>query len=146
MKKNIYIGIDPDNNKSGIAFYNTEIKELILLNLDFFELIQYLKNIYNKNVLIIIEKGELNKFMFTAQNKKKSVALKIATGVGKNFAITDLLIEFCKLNNFDYKIYVPKGKKFKSEFMQKNFGIKRSNQETRDAVRCILQYLPLKFY
>lgn len=128
------VGIDPDIIKSGIAIYQNN--KLSFQMLDFIDLCAFI--IENKTARFIIEKGEANRSLFNARKGKNiSTSLKIAMNTGKNYAVSDLLIQFCIKNNIDFKIYIPKGEKRKKEFYEKFniFGAK--NQELRDALRCI---------
>ena len=65
-KPDFIIGIDPDVDKSGVSFLDTEIKKLNLYSLTLSELIVYLKSIkakseeLNKNIIIVVEGGWSN--------------------------------------------------------------------------------------
>ncbi len=144
IKNKIYIGIDPDVENSGIAILDKKSKiKLQFKILDYFELFDYLIQLNNKHdILVVIEKGELNKAIFTAhKSKTKAIASKIGSSVGRNFEATNIIIKFCEYVNINYKIYVPKSKKFDAKFVKQAFGYAgQTNQDKRDALRCIAGY------
>lgn len=146
MKK---IGIDPDTEKSGFCVVDTDgtKKKLIeLSNLRFYELLERIEHyvlewqLSGLKYVIVIEKGENNKALFNAHKAtSKRVAAKIGMHTGKNFAITDLIVEYCERNKLNYKTYTPTSTKLDHKFISKIFPeLKRSNSEQRDAIRCIL--------
>lgn len=142
MKKyEILIGIDPDVDKSGVALsFNGK---LTLLNLTFFDLYDYLKNCQSlfKSFLVVIEKGESNKALFNSKGKK-SVASTIGMKTGRNFEVTNKIAEMCEYLKIDYEFYVPTSQKLSHDYLNKIVELpKRTNEEQRDAVRCILKYL-----
>jgi len=153
IKNKIYVGIDPDVENSGIAILdkNSKIK-LQFKILDYFELFDYLRQLNNKHdILVVIEKGELNKTLFKAEavyrntkgnnTKKLKFGLKVASRTGRNFEATNIIIKFCEYVNINYKIYVPKSKKFDAKFVKQAFGYAgQTNQDKRDALRCIAGY------
>ena len=137
----IKIGIDPDISKSGFCILlNNEVKELSLLS--FFDLTAHLlelKEYYDnckQKYVVVIEKGESNKALFNAKGGA-GVANKIAMQTGKNFAVTELLIEFCDREKIPYKLYVPKSAKWSHDYTKKivkNLP-KQTNPDKRDAIR-----------
>ena len=149
----IFIGIDPDVEKSGVAVFDRKTKKIELSNLKFFavfDFLIFLKTVAKKEdpelkILIIIEKGELNKAIFkakTAQNK--SVSAKIGVNVGKNFETTNKLIEMAEYLGIKYEIFIPNKftPKFNSSYAKNVYGIiERTNQDMRDALRCISRYI-----
>jgi len=139
----LYIGIDPDIDNSGVATYSNESKEILLNNLNLPELIKYIKCLRNNDILVVIEKGEENKSIFHVA-KNKTVASKIGVNVGKNFAVTKIIADFMKHYNIDFEYFVPNKKtpKLNHATVKAMFDIKtkRTNQEQRDALRCIVKY------
>ena len=142
------IGIDPDVEKSGVVVFDVDEKDLIILNLTFVEIIQFFE-VQDKNTLVVIEKGENNKALFTASKSLGSLLtrLKIAMNIGKNFQLTENISDICKLNKLDFKFYTPTSGKLNHDYLVSilknrcNFSFNRSNQETRDAIRCILSFI-----
>lgn len=137
----IKIGIDPDTEKSGFCILLgnqvTELTTLSFFNLTahLLELKEYYDGCLHKYV-VVIEKGEDNKALFNAKGSPR-VAAKIAMQTGKNFAITDLLIEYCKRNDIKYKVYVPTSAKWDHNYAKKVVLKlpRQTNQEKRDAIR-----------
>ena len=140
---NIIIGIDPDIKSNGVAFVHDDIIELY--NMPFWDLFHYIKNLAAKSdggILIVIEHGEQNKAIFTAKNAtNRAVSAKIGSSVGKNFAISQILIELCEMENIPYKKYVPHSMKWRHEYVKNNYSIyKRTNQDQRDALRAAIAF------
>jgi hypothetical protein len=149
----IYIGIDPDCDKSGVAVLTVE-KHLLLFNLKFFEMFLFLQDAknfhdFNKNELIvIIEAGWLNKsvwhglkyFLTLLKTPQRAFvyAAKIGSKTGANHETGRKIVEMCEYLNIEYKLVKPTQKKVNSEFFFKLTGIKRSNQDQRDAAMLIL--------
>lgn len=136
-------GIDPDIEKSGFAAIsgNEIVKKG---NLSFFKLLEEIDYFAKDGYLIAIEQGERNKHLFTAQKNISrtgaAVALKVASDVGKNYAASTLLVQYCIKHSYAYTIYVPKSQKWTHIIASKavrGLGA-RSNQEVRDAVRCAM--------
>jgi len=136
----VYIGIDPDSDRSGVVILKDGKLEKKMLGL--FELEKYLLTFRDtvSKYLVVIEKGELNKRLFNAVKMPKRVGLKVAAGIGKNFMITDLLIDFCEIFKITYETYTPRTKKLDSKEMKLLTGMEKSNQEIRDAFRCVQKY------
>lgn len=143
----VYVGIDPDTEKSGVAYFHKDSKNVELHNFTYMELYNYLDwllEITNEKVKIIIEKGEKNKAIFNANKAvNKRVAAKIGVSVGRNFEAANIIEQFCKYLGLDYEFYTPTFKKLDNKFVQKQFNLKqtRTNEEQRDALRCIMKYI-----
>lgn len=141
----IYIGIDPDTKKSGVAIYDKSKNSVSLLNLDLPELIYKILefNDKHKEILVVIEKGEENKTIFHPA-KNKSVAKKIGVNCGKNFQVTNIIANFMKYHNVNYEFFVPTKStpKWNHSFAKAIFRLQqnKTNQEQRDALRCIIKY------
>jgi hypothetical protein len=146
MNKTKYIiGIDPDLKKSGVClirkndtgggFLLVEYKALKL-----YQLYDYLRTITTEvpeNYVIVIEKGEKNRFAFTAKDaKSRAIGAKINQSVGKNFAVTELLIEFCEDHKYNFETYTPKTEKFNERLVYTLTGKIIKNADIRDALRC----------
>lgn len=144
----IYIGIDPDVEKSGVAIWSKGVTSLH--NFDYMQLFESLQNFQKHkekySILVVIEKGETNKAIFNANKAvNKRVAAKIGVSVGRNFEATNVIEQFCKYLELDYIFFVPNKAtpKFNNKFVQDNFDLntKRTNEEQRDALRCIMKYI-----
>lgn len=136
MKTNIYIGIDPDIDKSGVAIWDRRDKSLELYNMTLPELIDELKA-YNVPIHVVIEAGWLiNKSNWhTAQGQFRRE--RIAKNVGENHAIGKIIEQFCKHLNFSHELQKPKGKINQQTFKNMTKVIKRTNQEQRDAAMLV---------
>jgi hypothetical protein len=137
------IGIDPDNTLNGVAeIENSKIK--VFKNMNFFELQDYLVKQDKENTVVVIEQGEQNKALYNAKGKL-SIALSVAKDVGKNFMITDLIIQFCKHIKLNYQTYMPRCHKWNHQFVVRLGCVeKRTNQEQRDAIRAALSHTKIK--
>lgn len=145
------IGIDPDINKTGVCVYDVEENILAFLMQNFFQLTEMIKqHLFIHKILVVIEKGEENKAIFGAQMTAKKYgilpALKHAQNVGQNFAITNLIEQFCKEYKIDYQFYCPKktDAKLTVNYMKSIEVDGATNQELRDAFRCIQKYYFIK--
>lgn len=142
----IYIGIDPDTDKSGVAIYCGIHKKIELYNLELPQLIEKIKNyekISKQEILVVIEKGENNKSIFHT-SKTKAIAGAIGVKVGKNFQVTSEIEKFMIYLGIRYEFFTPNKHtpKWNHKFAKSMFGFDgdRSNQEQRDALRCIAKY------
>ncbi len=149
----IYIGIDPDTEKSGMAIWSEGV--LSLHNFDYMKLFESLQNFSKHrdtyNITVVIEKGELNKAIFKASKPSPKVknkiahAAKIGSSVGRNFEATNIIEQFCKYLELDYEFFVPNKNtpKLSNKIVQAGFDLntKRTNEEQRDALRCIMKYI-----
>lgn len=135
----ILIGIDPDVERSGVAFLKDN--KLKLQNLTFFELFEMLKA-YRYEVIkpiVYVECGYLNKSNWHKKaGKSAAINAKIGERTGANFETAKKIIEMCiylGLPNFQIK---PTSSKINNGFFQKLTGLKiRTNQEVRDAYMLI---------
>ena len=133
------IGIDPDVDKSGIAFINGTT--LTLENLTFFELFDMLKFYKEKEVkpVVYVECGFLNKSNWH-KNSGKSAAFnaKIGEYTGANFETAKKICEMCDYLNIPHIKIKPTQSKTSSDYFKKLTGAKfKTNQEQRDAYMLI---------
>lgn len=138
QNKNL-VGIDPDIDKSGVAFSNGELIEL--KNLTFFELFEYLKTLGSRTekLYIYIECGYLNQSNWHKRADRSSAFnAKVGERTGANFETAKKIVEMCeylKLQHFKIK---PTRTKVKASFFKSLTGIQsRTNQEQRDAYMLI---------
>jgi hypothetical protein len=130
----IYIGIDPDIEKCGYAVWDKSDKSIECRTLNIAELIADLK-LYMVPVYVVLEAG----WLISKSNwhgKSGVVAQRIAKNVGENHAAGKIIEQFLKYHNFSYTLVKPKGK-VDSKTFEKITGIKRSNQDVRDAVMLV---------
>ena len=140
------IGIDPDREKSGIAIIDNN--ELIIDNLSFFELFDFIKK--NKDLIksISIEAGWLNKpsNFHKGYFNKKGVYIKnsnnvnesIAKYVGTNHETGRKIVEMCEYLGIGYELIRPTKTKVNAGLFCAITGFKRSNQDQRDAAMLII--------
>jgi hypothetical protein len=139
----IYIGIDPDAKKNGIA--TIESNKLELYNLTFFETLDFIKNIMLiGKVYVFIEAGFLNQANWhTKIGQSIATAAEIGNRTGANHETARKLHEMVEYLGCSYKLVKPTSSKIKTEFFHKITGIKKSNQEQRDAAMLIINYLKI---
>jgi hypothetical protein len=137
---NLLIGIDPDCDKSGVAFL--ESGELNLFNLTFPQLMRSLEE--NKEFLkmVIIEAGWLNKSVWhlpqslsrMSASQAHKVGAETGRRVGRNHATGTLIAEMCESMGLPYLLVKPTRTKLNAEEFKLLTGYEgRTNQETRDA-------------
>ena len=142
-KKKVFVGIDPDTEKSGFAIKCGKVFNLY--NFTFFELYEKLKTIRENSkednipTEVYIECGFLN-----GGNRHKVNSLsnaynsKIGERIGANHEIAKKICEMCEYLGLDYKQIKPTRSKTNSEFFQQITGYdKRTNQEQRDALMLV---------
>jgi hypothetical protein len=129
----MYIGIDPDTEKSGFAIWQN--KELFLYNLSFPKVQEFLLENKDKIKKVVISAGWLNKTNYHAKcSFNKSVNSIIGERVGANHQIGKLIAEYCEHYNITFELSKPKAKKLDAEtFKNITKFDKRTNQEQRDA-------------
>ena len=143
MVKKVFIGIDADTHKSGVAVKCGKIFNLY--NLTFFELFEKLNGISINSkesgipTEVHVECGFLN-----GGNRHKvfggSHALnsKIGERIGANHETAKKICEMCDYLGLEYKQIRPTKSKTNSDFFKQITGYdKRTNQEQRDALMLI---------
>ena len=151
MRNNIhiFIGIDPDTDKSGIACWDSELKAFDYIKaMQFWEVIEEFEawnipfhvtisagwlipksNFHNKDRII---KGKIVK-------QSKSVGEKIALAVGQNHEVGLLIEQYCIINGIPYTLAKPQGKVNAQTFKNITKWQKRTNQDMRDAAMLVFQ-------
>lgn len=161
-KRKFVVGIDPDNQKSGVACISVPSRNIKLFKYGFPKLIDELQLIKKYKdelcfkVEIIIEGGWLNKSNWHVQGKYMSAqkAAAIGRNAGMNHQTGILIAEYCEYLGLDYKVVKPLKKCWKGRdgkitqeeaeyFMGK---LPRINQDLRDALLLAWVYagLPVK--
>ena len=145
------IGIDPDTDKSGVAFFKPKLNKVTMLNnMTFFELYHYLDftqetaTTTGAKFEIVIEAGWLNaKSNF--HGAFGGAAERIGAKVGANHETGKKIAEMCEYLNIPYKLVKPLslkpwgGKKINhAQFVQQTGWVGRTNQEQRDAAMLVL--------
>jgi len=132
----MFIGIDPDVDKSGFAAWDGN-QFVELDNMVFWEIIDALANystLYQRRLRVMIEAGWLNKKSNYHYAKNKSTGERIAKNVGSNHQVGKLLAEYCDTNNINFELIRPTNKKLDSiSFKQLTGYSKQTNPEKRDA-------------
>lgn len=133
------IGIDPDVDKSGVAFINGNT--LTLENLTFFKLFDLLRFYKEKEQkpIVYIECGFLNKSNWHKKaGKSAAFNAKIGEHTGANFETAKKIVEMCEYLELPHVKVKPTRKKIDNEFFKQITGSKiRTNQEQRDAYMLI---------
>jgi hypothetical protein len=135
----ILIGIDPDLHKNGVAEYNTITKKIKTYALEFWDLISYLNkmNIENGNTIKVrLGAGWENPKTNWHESKGKGVDQKISMSIGMNHGVGMKIMEWCEYHEVPYDLCVPKkgATKWSQEKVTKLTGIKRVNEDIRDAI------------
>ena len=132
----MFIGIDPDTKKSGVAFF-LKNDRLELNNLTFFELYSTLVDFqtnFKFKIIVIIDAGWLNKSNFHVTGTNKKVNGKIGERVGANHEVGKKIAEMCEHLGIEYKLNKPTNSKVNAEKFKKLTGYKnKTNQDQRDA-------------
>lgn len=137
-----YIGIDPDRERSGVAFCRANsgmIEEL--KTLAFFELMEYLKEKkeMESELVVVVESGNKiqgNWHINDSDSARK--AARIGGYVGANHAIGEKIVEMCKYLSIFCVEKIPSRKKLNSEtFKMYTRWNGRTNQEMRDAAMLV---------
>ena len=139
LKEKFMIGIDPDVDKSGVAFLNGN--ELKLDNLTFFQLFDYLKDMKEiyKGLIVYVECGFLNKSNWHKKSDKSAAFnSKIGEFTGANFETAKKIVEMCEYLKISHiKIKPTRSKISNDSFKQITGYTGRTNQEQRDAFMLI---------
>jgi len=135
----IYIGIDPDVDKSGVAI--KQGKEIFLFNYRFFDLYRVLHDFKidkESDVTVVIECGYLNKGNWHKTAGSNSVNAQIGQRTGANHEVAKKIVEMCEYFGLTYEQVKPTRSKVNSEFFKQITKItQRTNQEQRDAYMLI---------
>lgn len=109
-KGTVIIGIDPDNQESGVGAVFDD-KAFLAYKMNFPALIDYLKamNESCKKIKVVIEGGWLNKSNWHVLNKFMTAVKAAAIGrsTGMNHQTGILIVECCKHYNIPYEIVKP---------------------------------------
>lgn len=143
----ILIGIDPDVDKSGVAYIGIDCV-LILDNLTFFKLydfLSYVKNLSEKGKIIAtplkvyIEAGWLNKTNWHTSSKMNiATVAQIGARTGANHETGRKIAEMCEYLKINYELVRPTQSKVDAVYFKQLTKYQgRTNQEQRDAAMLI---------
>lgn len=144
----ILIGIDPDVDKSGVAYIGIN-KEMQLNNMTFFELFDYLayaKKVSetmlitaNVPIKVYIEAGWLNKTNWHTSGKMNTATVaQIGARTGANHEVGRKIAEMCEYLKIDYELVRPTQSKVDAVYFKQLTKYQgRTNQEQRDAAMLI---------
>ena len=79
----------------------------------------------------------------TQFNAVLGINSKVSAMAGVNFGVSRLLIQYCEKNNIKYRTSTPKLAKLTDAQVLKRTGLKVSDKELKDAIRCFLIELDL---
>lgn len=138
----LYIGVDPDIDKSGVCLYYSKTN-FELLNLKFFELfdkLYLLKDCENLDIEVVIESGWLNKSNWhKVTNGSAAINANIGLRTGANHEVGRKIVEMCQYLGLKHHLIKPTKSKVNAETFKaitKYQG--RTNSEMRDS--CLLVY------
>lgn len=138
MRPHIFIGIDPDVDKSGFAYWDTRDPGAFYVDTKrFWELHQYFMDNADKHgvMLVRVEAGWLNaKSNFHHRpGQTKAIGERIAKNVGANHEVGRKIAEMCEHMGIEYQLVRPGKSKVQPEYFEKITRIKTRNQEKIDA-------------
>lgn len=131
----IYIGIDPDLIKSGVAFWFKDQKHLELKLMTTTQIILELKFMadLSSDFEVILEAGWLNKKSNFRQTQNKAVGERIAKNVGENHATGKIIEQACQELEITYRLVRPTKTKVNKTYFFNLTGQKVASSELRDA-------------
>ena len=162
MKKyDVVIGIDPDVDKSGVAFLMVENRIIELENLTFADLLDYLREIRDvltkegRFFVVVVEAGWLNKAHWhVGKGGSAARAAAIGNHTGRNHEVGRKIVEMCRHYGIEVveqpplrKMWKGRDGKITHEELEHFTGIMgKTNQEARDAALLAWEYagLPIR--
>src|SRR5690606_5123563 len=147
--KRVIIGVDPDVDKNGVAIYEKSTKDLQLLTLSFFQLLDYLSQNKDQIKEVVIEASWKHKKANFHENRRGvGVASQIGARTGANHEVGRKIVEMCSYLSIPSKEVLPlrkrwsgpNGKITHEEFRKLTGYIGSTNQEKRDAALLIWGY------
>ena len=160
-KYDVVIGIDPDVDKSGVAYVEPESRILEAMSLTFAELLDYLQELRDiltergQTFVVVIEAGWLNKAHWHVGLRGSAArAAAIGNHTGRNHEVGRKTVEMCRHYGIEVveqpplrKMWKGKDGKITHEELQIFTGITgKTNQEARDAALLAWEYagLPIR--
>jgi len=133
-----YMGIDPDCDKSGVAFYDTDLKRIYSLhNWDLVSLLHWLESYSCTRVYV--SAGWLNRSNFHhARGMTLAKVAQIGERVGANHEVGRQIVKACKHYGIEVVEVRPTMAKLDAAAFKRLTGWQgRTNQEQRDAAMCV---------
>lgn len=157
-KADIIIGIDPDVNKSGVAYIMNKGADVVLLSLALPELFEYLKkaaNINNMKTVVVVEASWLISFNWHVKHKdSKGVISAKGLDIGRSQEVGRQIVKCAQYYGLEVveklplkKIWKGKDGKITDAEIKAFMPIQgRTNQEERDAALLAWDYagLPIR--
>ena len=156
----VFIGIDPDSDKSGVALLMKKSRALTVGSFSFPELIDYVKAVRAKycesHILVVVEGGWLNESNWHVKYTPMSTSKAAAMGrnVGMNHQTGILIVQILDYLDIPFDVVKPLAKgwcgkdgKITAEELAYFTGYNgRTNQDGRDAALLAWEYagLPVK--
>ena len=138
----LYIGIDPDVDKSGFAEWHKPLKKFSAIEaLTLPEMLDRLHAIRDNIALVVVEAGFLNKGnRHTFKGQSVAAAAKTGENVGRNHQRGMDIVEILEWMRIPYRLQKPSSKnswKNDEKIFQKMTGVKGGNPEKRDAAMLV---------
>ena len=137
----IYIGIDPDVDRNGVAILFTVNRNFHLEGMKFWELIGVMQENIDegRTFFVRLEAGWLLPKSNWHGASSKFAGERIAKNVGANHQVGKLIEAWLVKNNVPYELVKPKGK-VSAEYFLSLTGIKtkKSEQDKRDAAMLLI--------
>ena len=161
MKYDNVIAVDPDVDKSGVAYLRVATRELEVTNLSFPDLLDYLnyadgecKNA-NQTLVVVVEAGWLNQSNWHVRSKDNvRIASAKGNSTGRNHEVGRKIVEMCRHYGIDVvekkplvKCWKGPGGKITQEELNSFTGLAgRNNQDARDAALLAWEFanLPIR--
>ena len=138
----LYIGIDPDVDKSGFAVWHKPLKKFSSIEaLTLPEMLDKLHSLRDSIALVVVEAGFLNKGnRHTFKGQSVAAAAKTGENVGRNHQRGMDIVEILEWMRIPYRLQKPSSKnswKNDEKIFQKMTGVKGGNPEKRDAAMLV---------
>lgn len=139
----IYIGIDPDIDKSGVAIVSKSSRLFKTGTMGFWALhrmlLDYKESLQVLPFMVYLEAGWLNRPANFHRATSKRVSDRIAKNVGENHAVGKLIEQLLVREKIPYQLVKPESRKWDAETYQRITGdLKtRTNSEMRDAAKLV---------
>ena len=136
----VFIGIDPDVDKSGVALWSPSRQELLVNTKKFFDLFDFLLETKRNmsecaKIVVVVEAGWLNKKSnyHGSAYQTKAAGERISKNVGSNHETGRKIVEMCEYLGIESQLVVPTHAKFTKDYFKSITGIEKANQEMIDA-------------
>lgn len=138
----LYIGIDPDVDKSGFAVWHKPMQKFSSIEtLTLPEMLDKLHSLRDNIALVVVEAGFLNKGnRHTFKGQSVAAAAKTGENVGRNHQRGMDIVEILEWMRIPYRLQKPSAKnswKDSEATFQKMTGVKGGNPEKRDAAMLV---------